>query len=733
MGLVIVLNCYLALEEMMNITLQLAQEYDIKKNYIQNIINLIDDQNTIPFISRYRKEKTGSCDDQVLRSLADRLDYLRNLEKRKEEVFGSIKSQDKMTDEIAAYIEKTMTLSEIEDIYRPFKKKRRTRATIAKEKGLEPLADIILKQDIHSGKLVDVVMPFVNFKKGIATHDEAIAGAKDIIAETINDDAQMRKVLRDITYHQGVIEARGKDGDESVFQMYYDYSEPANKIPGHRILAINRGEKEDHLKVKINIAEDNVLYKLNNKFAKNGSITTECVNEAAKDSWDRLIKPSVSRDVRNELTAKANEHAISMFALNLKPLLMQPPIKCKVILGLDPAYRTGCKIAVVDETGKVLDSTVIYPTPPINKKFEAKENLKALIKKHDISIISIGNGTASKESEIFVAELIGEIEKHIQYMVVNESGASIYSASKLAAQEFPEYDVSIRSAISIARRLQDPLAELVKIDPKSIGVGQYQHDMPEARLDAALGGVVEDCVNLVGVDINTASASLLSHISGLNATVAKNIVKYRDEKGSFKYRTQLKKVPRLGNKAYEQCAGFLRIPEGENVLDNTSVHPESYDSAIKLLNLFDYRLSDIAADGLKELPRHIKEFGEAKTAQACDIGIPTLKDILTELLKPGRDIRDELPLPILRSDIMDMSDLKVGMKLSGTVRNVIDFGAFVDIGVHQDGLVHISQLCDKFVKHPSDIVKVGDVVTVHILGIDVAKKRISLSMKQNFD
>ena len=714
----------------MNITAKLSQEFDIKQEYVSNVIDLIDGQNTIPFIARYRKEMTGSMDDQVLRELSDRLGYLRNLEKRKEEVSESITSQGKMTDTIIAAIDKASTMSEIEDIYRPYKKKRRTRATIAKEAGLEPLADIIFKQDIKSGTIDAISQKYVDAKKGIENIEQAIAGAKDIIAETISDDAQVRKILRAFTLRDGMIESQGDNADESVYTMYYEYGEPVGKIPGYRILALNRGEKEGHLKVKINVTEDDILNKLNSKFAKPGSVTTQYVKEAAKDAWERLIKPSIEREVRNELTDSANEHAIGMFALNLKPLLLQPPVKGKVTLGLDPAYRTGCKIAVVDETGKVLDTAVIYPTPPANKVAEAKVKLISLIEKHNVNIISIGNGTASKESEMFVADLIKEMGKKLQYMVVNESGASVYSASKLAAGEFPQYDVSIRSAISIARRLQDPLAELVKIDPKSIGVGQYQHDMPKARLDSALGGVVEDCVNSVGVDLNTASVSLLSYISGLNSTVAGNIVAYRDDMGSFKNRRELKKVAKLGPKAYEQSAGFLRILDGENILDNTSVHPESYNAARKLLSLFGYKLSDIANGGLSDLPKKIKEMGEAAVAAACEVGVPTLRDIVGELLKPGRDIRDELPPPMLRSDIMTMADLKSGMKLSGTVRNVIDFGAFVDIGVHQDGLVHISQLSDSFVKHPSDVVKVGDVVEVIVLSVDEGKKRIALSMRQ---
>lgn len=714
----------------MNIVTMLSDEFEIKKEYVNNILSLIDDQNTIPFIARYRKEMTGSLDDQVLRELSDRLTYLRNLEKRKEDVIESIKSQDKMTDKIAKSIEKATTLSEIEDIYRPYKKKRRTRATVAKEKGLAPLADIIMKQDRKTGSLEDIAKTFVNSKKGVESVQDAIDGAKDIIAEEISDDADMRKVLRTMTFSQGVIETSAKGEEESVYKMYSDYHEPVKKIPGYRILAMNRGEKEGKLKVDIDIEPENVLYRLNNKFVKGDGTVANCVKDASKDAWDRLIKPSIEREVRNELTKEASEHAISMFALNLKPLLMQPPIKGKVTLGLDPAYRTGCKIAVVDETGKVLDTTVIYPTPPENKIAEAKIKLKKLIKKHGVDVISIGNGTASKESEMFVADLIGEVDKKVQYMVVNESGASVYSASKLAAEEFPEYDVSLRSAISIARRLQDPLAELVKIDPKSIGVGQYQHDMPTARLDMALGGVVEDCVNSVGVDLNTASAALLTHISGLNATVAKNVVQYREEKGCFKSRTELKKVKRLGAKAYEQCAGFLRIPGGKNILDNTSVHPESYTSAKKLLQLFGYKQSDIEGQGLNGLPNKIKEYGVSKTAKECGIGVPTLKDIVVELLKPGRDLRDDLPAPMLRSDIMSMSDLREGMELKGTVRNVIDFGAFVDIGVHQDGLVHISELSNQYVKHPSDVVTVGDVVNVVVLSVDEKSKRVALSIKQ---
>ena len=715
----------------MNIASELSKQFGIRLEYVNNIISLIDEDNTIPFIARYRKEMTGSCDDQVLRELADRLTYLRNLEKRKEEVVESITSQDKMTGEIMAAIEKAATLAEVEDVYRPYKKKKRTRATIAREKGLEPLADVLFKQELKRGNVEELAAAYISEEKGVASWQEAVEGAKDIIAEQISDDALIRKLLREMTLREGVIESRGKEAEDSVYQMYCEYSEPAGRIPPHRILAMNRGEKEDKLKVNINIDQEAVLARIESRFVREGSVTTEYVRQAARDAWDRLIKPSIEREVRNELTDGANEHAIAMFALNLKPLLLQPPVKGKVTLGLDPAYRTGCKVAVVDETGKVLDTAVVYPTPPQNKAAEAKAKLTQMIKKHGVSVISIGNGTASKEAEIFTADLISELGGKVQYMVVNEAGASVYSASKLAAEEFPEFDVSLRSAVSIARRLQDPLAELVKIDPKSIGVGQYQHDMPPARLDAALGGVVEDCVNSVGVDMNTASPSLLTYISGLNSKVAKNVVEFRDEKGSFKSRAELKKVKGLGAKAYEQCAGFLRIPGAKNILDNTSVHPESYDAALKLLELFGYKLSDVAANNLKELPQRVKAMGEAKAAAECGIGVPTLKDIINELQKPGRDLRDELPPPLLRSDIMDMSDLKPGMELTGTVRNVIDFGAFVDIGVHQDGLVHISQLSDRYIKHPSEVVTVGDVVTVWVLSVDVEKKRISLTMRHS--
>ena len=710
----------------------LSTEFQLKPEHVKNIITLIDDGNTIPFIARYRKEMTGSCDDQVLRGLADRLQYLRAFEERKQKIKESITEQGKMTDELAREIEKAGTMSVLEDIYRPFKQKRRTRATIAKEKGLEPLADLILKQD--SGSDLSIASAYINTELSVNTVEEAIEGAKDIIAELISDDPKLRGQLRGLIKRSGVITSRAEktENQESVYEMYAEYSEPVSKIPSHRILAINRGEREKFLKVEIEIADGLALSPICAAYVneRGSSPLSECVRQAAEDAWRRLIKPSVDREIRAELTDTANQQAISMFALNLKPLLLSPPIKGKTVLGFDPAYRTGCKIAVVDPTGKVLDTTVVYPTPPHNKTEEAKRELKRLIKKHNVEVIAIGNGTASKESEIFVAALIKEVDTPLSYMVVNEAGASVYSASKLGAAEFPDFDVSLRSAVSIARRLQDPLAELVKIDPKSIGVGQYQHDMPAARLDSELTGVVEDCVNSVGVDINTASTSLLTYVSGLGAAVASNVVAFRDENGPFTSRSALKKVPKLGPKTYEQAAGFLRIPGAKNILDNTSVHPESYDAAKMMLDRFGMTVSDLNSEKIKSLPSLMKETGEAKVAQAAGIGIPTLRDIIIELMKPGRDIRDELPPPLLRSDILSMEDLTPGMELTGTVRNVIDFGVFVDIGVHQDGLVHISELTDRFIKHPSEVVKVGDIVKVYVLSADLQKKRISLSMKK---
>jgi len=711
--------------------LALSTEFKLRPEHVKNIIALIDDGNTIPFIARYRKEMTGSCDDQVLRELADRLQYLRAFEERRQKIKESITEQGKMTEELAAEIEKAATMSVLEDLYRPYKQKRRTRATIAKEKGLEPLAELILKQD--NGGDLSVALPFINPELSVNTAEEAVEGAKDIIAELISDDPKLRGQLRDLIKRSGVITSRAEKTEEnqgSVYEMYAAYSEPVSKIPSHRILAINRGEREKFLKVDVEIADGLALSPICTAYVKGTSLLSEWVRQAAEDAWDRLIKPSVDREIRAELTDTANQQAISMFALNLKPLLLSPPIKGKTVLGFDPAYRTGCKIAVVDPTGKVLDTTVVYPTPPHNKTEEAKRELKYLIKKHNVEVIAIGNGTASKESEIFIASLIKEADTPLSYMVVNEAGASVYSASKLGAAEFPEFDVSLRSAVSIARRLQDPLAELVKIDPKSIGVGQYQHDMPAARLDSELTGVVEDCVNSVGVDLNTASASLLTYVSGLGAAVASNVVAYRDENGPFASRPALKKVPKLGPKAYEQAAGFLRIPGAKNVLDNTSVHPESYDAAKMMLDRFGMTVSDLTSEKIQTLPSMIRETGESKVAQAVGVGVPTLRDILAELMKPGRDIRDELPPPLLRSDILSMEDLVPGMELTGTVRNVIDFGVFVDIGVHQDGLVHISELTDRYIRHPSEVVKVGDIVKVYVLSADPVKKRISLSMKK---
>lgn len=714
----------------MDIISILSEEFKIKKEYVENIVNLIDQDNTIPFIARYRKEMTGSCDDQVLRELNDRLEYLRNLEKRKEEIISSITEQKKMTDELMKDIHDATTLARLEDIYRPYKQKRRTRATVAKEKGLESLANIIYLQMTKTGAIEDIAKEYIDEEKGVETVEDAILGAQDIIAEIVSDNAEARTKLREYMQKNALISSCNAKDEDSVYSMYYDYSEPVGKIPSHRILAMNRGEKEEFLKVSIDVSDDAMIKILEDMFITGESIGKHIIKDAICDSYKRLIFPSMEREIRANLTEMASEQAIKIFGVNLKQLLMQPPVKGKVTLGLDPAYRTGCKIAVVDKTGKVLDTTVIYPTPPQNKVEEAKEKLKVLIKKHKVNAISIGNGTASKESEIFVADLIKEIDEDVAYMVVNEAGASVYSASKLGAQEFPEFDVSLRSAVSIARRMQDPLSELVKIDPKSVGVGQYQHDVSEKRLDETLGGVVEDCVNRVGVDLNTASASLLSHVSGLSSTVAKNIVLYREENGEFTTRAGLKKVSKLGPKAYEQCAGFLRIPGAKNVLDNTSVHPESYDAAKKLLEIFSYTSKDVSDGKLDELKEKVNAAGESKIAEQCGVGVPTLRDIIAELMKPGRDLRDELPPPMLRTDVMDMNDLKEGMELKGTVRNVIDFGVFVDIGVHQDGLVHISQITNRFIKHPSEVLKVGDIVTVWVLSVDVDKKRISLTMKK---
>ncbi len=704
----------------------LSAEFKIREDLVGNIIKLIDDGNTIPFIARYRKEMTGSCDDQVLREFADRLQYLRNLQKRREEVCASIEEQGKLTEELKAAISAAVTLAEVEDLYRPYKPKRRTRATIAKEKGLEPLALHLFEQE-KNGDLLAEAAAYIDPEKGVETAEDALAGASDIIAETVSDDATFRKEVKAKIMAEGLIRSEAATEEDTVYRLYYDYEEPLRKIPSHRILAVNRGEKEEKLKVKILCGE--VSHLMESSFVKSGSYAADFVRAACEDAWSRLIFPSVEREIRSDLFESASEQAIKMFGLNLKQLLMQPPIKGKVVLAVDPAYRTGCKIALVDPTGMVLDTGVIYPTPPQNKTAEAAEKMLQWIEKYKVDCISIGNGTASKEAEIFVADTIKKASRKVTYMVVSESGASVYSASKLAAEEFPQFDVSLRSAVSIARRLQDPLAELVKIDPKAIGVGQYQHDMPPARLDETLTGVVEDCVNSVGVDLNTASPSLLSYIAGINSGIAKNIVAYRDEVGGFTHRKELLKVKKLGAKAFEQCAGFLRIPNGKEPLDNTAVHPESYPAAKKLLEILD--LADATPEVVRsEITARAETYGKKAAAEACGVGLPTLNDMIPELARPGRDIRDDLPAPMLRSDVMDMSDLTEGMVLKGTVRNVIDFGAFVDIGVHQDGLVHISQLADRYIKHPSDVVKVGDVVEVRVLSVDVAKKRISLTMRK---
>ncbi|HHV28436.1 Tex family protein [Acetivibrio mesophilus] len=715
---------------MSDIISTLIKEFNLKPFQVENTVKLIDSGNTIPFIARYRKEMTGELNDQVLRELHERLVYLRNLEARREEVRRLIEEQGKLTEEITASLEKAASLREIEDIYRPYRPKRRTRATIAKEKGLEPLAEVLMAQELKTGSVEDIARPFINPEKEVNTAEEAINGAMDIIAEDISDNAQIRSAVRDVFMRHGVVVSKQKKEEDSVYRMYYDFSEPVAKIASHRVLAINRGEKEEFLQVKIEVPEERIIEHLKSKLIKKPlSITSEYVEKALTDSYERLIFPSVEREIRNELTETAQEQAMKVFAANLKNLLLQPPVKGRTVLGLDPAYRTGCKIAVVDDTGKVLDTTVIYPTPPQNKIEEAKKVMKYLIEKHSVDIVSIGNGTASKESEIFVAELLKEIDRKVYYMVVSEAGASVYSASKLGAEEFPDFDVALRSAVSIARRLQDPLAELVKIDPKAIGVGQYQHDMNQKRLGETLGGVVEDCVNSVGVDLNTASPSLLSYISGVNSVIAKNIVEYREANGKFKKRNELKKVKKLGDKTFEQCAGFLRIPDGDNVLDNTSVHPESYEAARKLLDIMGYSVEDVKERRLAGLKAEVEKKGISKIAEEIGVGTPTLIDIIKELLKPGRDPRDELPKPILLTDVLHLEDLRPGMVLTGTVRNVADFGAFVDIGVHQDGLVHISELSDKYVRNPMDVVSVGDIVKVKILDVDVERKRISMSMK----
>lgn len=711
----------------MDINLMLCQEFELKPWQIENVVKLIDDGNTIPFIARYRKEATGSLDDQVLRAVFDRLNYLRNMQEQKSKIIASIEAQDLLTDEIRQAVENASTLTELEDIYRPFRPKRKTRASVAKAKGLQGLADAVYEQNNETDPFV-LAAQYLN--DDVPTVEDAIAGAKDIIAELVSDDPAGRKMLRYSVKNNGSIVVNGIKDDLGVYEMYKEYSEPIKSAAGHRVLAFNRGEKEGFLKVSVDFDKTIGLSILSNLHVKNNSVSASLVSEAVEDAYTRLVFPSIEREIRNMLTDSANESAISVFAKNTRQLLMQPPVKNKVTLGLDPGYRTGCKVAVVDGTGKVLDTSVIYPVPPHNKIEEAKKIIKDLVKKHGVEVFAIGNGTASHETEVFASEVIKELDCGISYMVVSEAGASVYSASKLAAQEFPDYDVSLRSAVSIARRLQDPLAELVKIDPKAIGVGQYQHDMPQNELSQALDGVVEDCVNSVGVDLNTASAQLLNRVAGVTNAIANNIVLYRQENGPFKSRNELKKVSKLGPKAFEQCAGFLRVSESKNVLDNTAVHPESYDAANKLIKLAGVESADIKSGNIAPVNKFVETVGTCALAEKLEIGEPTLKDIINELSKPGRDPRDELPKPLLRTDVMGIEDLKVGMELKGTVRNVIDFGAFVDIGVHQDGLVHISQITNKYIKHPGDVLKVGDIVTVWVISVDVNKKRIGLTMKK---
>ncbi|MBP3412619.1 MAG: RNA-binding transcriptional accessory protein [Oscillospiraceae bacterium] len=716
---------------MQAIITQLSQELNKDPQHIENVITLLDEGNTIPFIARYRKELHGAMDDTALRTLADRLQYLRNLAQRREEIRKSIDSQEKLTEELSAALDNAKTLSELEDIYRPYKPKRRTRATIAKEKGLEPLAEQLFAQSRDLAAPEELAQDYVNPDLGVNSIEEALAGASDIIAEMISDDAGIRKELRKLMQKQAIVRSTvAKDQEEAgaVYQQYFDFTQPLAKTQGHQVLAMNRGEREGFLKVAVEVDQEKALICIRRAVLIPGSNATAFVRTAAEDAYVRLIAPSMEREMRTALTDDANEGAIHNFALNLRPLLMQPPVKGHVTLGLDPGYSHGCKCAVVDATGKVLDTAVVYPTFSKGKREEAIRIWADLIRKHGVEHIAIGNGTASRETESAVCDLLPKV-KGVSYMIVSEAGASVYSASKLAAEEFPQYDVNLRSAVSIARRLQDPLAELVKIDPKAIGVGQYQHDLPEKRLDESLAGVVEDCVNAVGVDLNTASASLLRRVSGLNANTAKNIVTYREENGAFTTRKQVLKVPKLGAKAYEQAAGFLRVPESQQILDNTGVHPESYGAAEKLLELCGYSLNDVAAGKLSELTARLDAYGAAKAAEECGVGVPTLRDIAKELCKPGRDPRDELPPPILRTDVLDMKDLKPGMVLTGTVRNVIDFGVFVDIGVHQDGLVHISRVCDRFIKHPSQVVSVGDIVKVAVLEVDEKRKRISLTMR----
>ena len=711
----------------------LARELGREPKHVENVIALLDEGNTIPFIARYRKELHGSMDDTTLRTLETRLQYLRSLDERRQTVENAIEAQGKLTDELRAALDRCTTLAELEDLYRPYKQKRRTRATVAKEKGLEPLAELLFAQKRDCPRPEIAAKDYIDPEKGVETAEEALAGASDIIAEWISDDAGLRKTLRRLLHEKASLRSAAATEEDSVYSLYYDFNRPVSRLQGHQILAVNRGEKEKFLKVSVELDEETAMQAVRRAAVKPGSAVSAFVAAAAEDAYGRLIFPSAERELRSDLTEKAAEGAIGQFALNLRPLLMQPPVKGKVTMGLDPGYRMGCKVAVVDATGKVLDTAVVYPTYGERQKKEAIAALSRLVRRHHVAHIAIGNGTASRETEQAAVELIREEKaagNELSYMIVSEAGASVYSASELAAKEFPQYDVNLRSAVSIARRLQDPLAELVKIDPKAIGVGQYQHDMPPKELDAALDAVVEDCVNAVGVDLNTASPSLLRRVSGLTAATAANIVAYREENGAFTSRAQLKKVPKLGPKAFEQCAGFLRVPESGNILDNTAVHPESYAAAKGLLELLGHSLSDVKAQTLAKLPEEVRAYGESKAAAALGVGLPTLRDVVTELQKPGRDLRDSLPKPVLRTDVMEISDLKPGMVLTGTVRNVIDFGAFVDIGVHQDGLVHISEIADRYLKHPSEVLSVGDVVKVLVLGTDEKKKRISLSIRQ---
>lgn len=716
---------------MEQLTAILAQEFQVKLEHAAAVVELLDEGNTVPFIARYRKERHDAMDDQKIRELSERLAYLRGLEARKGEIKAAIGEQGKLTPELEAALDRASTLAEVEDLYRPYRPKRRTRAGIAREKGLEPLAQLLWQGRDRRGRPLSqrpeqLAQAYVHAENGVETREEALQGAKDILAEEFSDDASIRKSLRTMLQKQGSLRSVAAQEEDSVYRLYYDFEEPLKRLQSHRVLAINRGEKEGFLKVSVKPGEESPLPRILRQVPDRHPYRA-LLREVAEDAWSRLLFPSLEREIRSDLTEAAAEQAIHTFALNLRPLLLQPPVKNQVTLGFDPAYRTGCKLAVVDETGKVLDTAVIYPTKPHQKVEESKRVLRRLCDAYGVTCIALGNGTASRESELFISQFIQEYPKPLSYMVVSEAGASVYSASKLGAEEFPAFDVSLRSAVSIARRLQDPLAELVKIDPKAIGVGQYQHDMPQARLSQALDGVVEDCVNGVGVDLNTASPSLLRRVAGITPTVAKNVAAYREEHGSFHSRKELLKVPKLGPKAFEQCAGFLRVMESDNVLDHTAVHPESYQAAKELLSLCGYTLADVG--NLADLPSRLGEMGEEQAAQACGVGIPTLRDIVAELQKPGRDPRDQLPPPLLRTDVMELADLKPGMKLSGTVRNVVDFGAFVDIGVHQDGLVHISQMADRYIQHPSQVLSVGDVVEVTVLEVDAAKKRISLTMR----